>query len=769
MVKIGMVIGGRYEIQELIGTGGMSDVYRAKDNKLNRNVAVKVLKQEFSENRDFVSKFRREAEAAANLMHPNIVTVYDVGEDSGISYIVMELVDGYTLKQYIEKKSRLTINECISIAIPIASGIEAAHNNGIIHRDIKPQNVIISKDGKVKVTDFGIAKTTTSNTISSNVMGSVHYTSPEQARGGFSDEKSDIYSLGITLFEMVTGRVPFNGDTTVAIAIKHIQEEMPSPRQFVEDIPISIEQIILKCTQKSPDRRYQKMSEVIEDLKKAYISPNENFVKIDTYEQNSVTKTNLDPMYRRDRRNNKEEMDVTNPATENPQRAQRKRSEAIELPKNVKNEEVMNNPARKQGNKPQEKQVLNSNKAGAKPQGKPSQGKPSQGKPAQKPMQGKPSQGVAKPKANPNAKPKSNSKPLAQKSSSSQASRRSSNESSTADRIKTIIICVIAVVIGILFLVLLGKALGIFSEREEKPKFATVPSVSSKSANDAQRYLENLGFKVELSYEKSEEVPANRVIKTDPSAGSNVEEGSTVTIIVSLADEGITVPDVTGKSEAEATAKLEHDGFKVIKETAKDDNVAKGSVISQSPEGGTSGSLENPVTIVICEGTSKEKSKMPDLTGKTEEEARSLVESVGMSVTGVSEVYSDSVEVGKVCGQSYTAGSIVKDGSEVTLKISLGPEPRYYSCNIMVQAPEHYSGGAATVRLKTLDGTELFYDAAPVFPFNINISQIYGVSRGVVEVTYTVMTQEEVVDENGNVVVQNVPAQDTVSYEVEFQ
>ena len=353
MVKIGMVIGGRYEIQELIGTGGMSDVYRAKDNKLNRNVAVKVLKQEFSENRDFVAKFRKEAEAAANLMHPNIVTVYDVGEENGISYIVMELVDGYTLKQYIEKKSRLTISECISIALPIASGIEAAHNNGIIHRDIKPQNVIISKDGKVKVTDFGIAKTTTSNTISSNVMGSVHYTSPEQARGGFSDEKSDIYSLGITLFEMVTGRVPFNGDTTVAIAIKHIQEEMPSPRIYVEDVPISIEQIILKCTQKSPDRRYQKMSEVIEDLKKAYISPNENFVKIDTYEQNSVTKTNLNPMYRR--RGEEEATDVTNPVKEDVSRINKQKREALVLPKNVKNtdEEQGQSAQRKPQAKPQ--------------------------------------------------------------------------------------------------------------------------------------------------------------------------------------------------------------------------------------------------------------------------------------------------------------------------------------------------------------------------------------------------------------------------------
>ncbi|MBR3734243.1 MAG: serine/threonine protein kinase, partial [Lachnospiraceae bacterium] len=254
MIKIGMTVADRYEVLEKIGTGGMSDVYRAKDHKLSRFVAVKVLKQEFSENKDFLQKFRSEAQSAAGLMHPNIVNVYDVGEENGSHYIVMELVEGITLKKYIEKKARLSVREAVSIAIQVAQGIEAAHNNHIIHRDIKPQNVIISMDGKVKVTDFGIAKAATSNTITSNVMGSVHYTSPEQVRGGFSDEKSDIYSLGITLFEMLTGRVPFNGDTTVAVAIKHIQEQMPSPREFVPEIPISLEKIVLKCTQKSPDR-----------------------------------------------------------------------------------------------------------------------------------------------------------------------------------------------------------------------------------------------------------------------------------------------------------------------------------------------------------------------------------------------------------------------------------------------------------------------------------------------------------------------------------
>lgn len=278
MIKIGMMIGDRYEILEKIGTGGMSDVYKAKCHKLNRFVAVKVLKQEFSENANFVSKFRIEAQAAAGLMHPNIVNVYDVGEEHGIYYIVMELVEGITLKKYIEKKARLSYKEAVSIAIQVCMGIEAAHNNHIIHRDIKPQNIIISKDGKVKVTDFGIAKAATSNTITSNVMGSVHYTSPEQARGGYSDEKSDIYSMGITLFEMLTGRVPFNGETTVAIAIKHIQEELPSPQDFVGEIPCSVEEIVKKCCQKSPDRRYQSMPELIMDLKQSLMNPDGDFV-----------------------------------------------------------------------------------------------------------------------------------------------------------------------------------------------------------------------------------------------------------------------------------------------------------------------------------------------------------------------------------------------------------------------------------------------------------------------------------------------------------
>ena len=280
MIKEGVIIGGRYEIMNRIGTGGMADVYKAVDRVLRRYVAVKVLKREFREDETFVQKFRSEAQAAAGLSHPNIVNVYDVAEDRGLYYIVMELVEGITLKEYIEKKGKLTPKEVIGITMQVCSGIDSAHSNNIIHRDIKPQNIMISKEGKVKVTDFGIAKATSSNTISTNAMGSVHYTSPEQARGGFSDAKSDIYSLGITMYEMITGELPFDGDTTVSIALKHLQEDIVPPSELVPDIPYSLEQIILKCTQKSPDRRYVDIAMLARDLKRSMQDPDGDFVKI---------------------------------------------------------------------------------------------------------------------------------------------------------------------------------------------------------------------------------------------------------------------------------------------------------------------------------------------------------------------------------------------------------------------------------------------------------------------------------------------------------
>ena len=280
MLAEGMFLVDRYEILSKIGAGGMSDVYKAKDHILGRMVAIKVLKQEFSEDINFVTKFRTEAQSAAGLEHPNIVNIYDVGSENGMHFIVMEYVEGITLKTYVEKKGQLSFKEATSIAIQVARGIETAHNKAITHRDIKPQNIMISTDGKVKVTDFGIAKAISSNTISSDAMGSVHYASPEQTRNGFIDGRSDIYSLGIVMYEMVTGRVPFDGESTVAVAIQHLQEEMVVPSAYAADLPISYEKIILKCTQKNPERRYQTVADLLADLRQALVTPDEDFVVI---------------------------------------------------------------------------------------------------------------------------------------------------------------------------------------------------------------------------------------------------------------------------------------------------------------------------------------------------------------------------------------------------------------------------------------------------------------------------------------------------------
>ena len=274
MFEQGMIIQNRYEIIEEVGSGGMSVVYKAKCHVLNRYVAIKVLKPEFSDDKSFVNKFRAEAQSAAGLSHPNIVNVYDVGEENGFYYIVMELVEGITLKEYIQQNGRLPYQTALDFAMQIAAGIEVAHEHHTIHRDIKPQNIIVSRNGTLKVTDFGIAKAATSNTIASSAMGSVHYISPEQARGGYSDERSDIYSLGITLYEMLTGRVPFEGENNVTVALMHIQSEMIPPREYYPDIPVGLEKIVLKATQKKPERRYLTTSAMLADLRKIAADPN---------------------------------------------------------------------------------------------------------------------------------------------------------------------------------------------------------------------------------------------------------------------------------------------------------------------------------------------------------------------------------------------------------------------------------------------------------------------------------------------------------------
>ena len=650
MIKFGMIIGDRYEILEKIGTGGMSDVYKAKDHKLNRAVAIKILKQEFSENANFVSKFRVEAQAAAGLMHANIVNVYDVGEENGIYYIVMELVEGITLKKYIEKKARLSVKEAVSIAIQVSLGIEAAHNNHIIHRDIKPQNIMISKEGRVKVTDFGIAKAATSNTITSNVMGSVHYTSPEQARGGYSDAKSDIYSLGITLFEMLTGRVPFNGDTTVAIAIKHIQEPMPSPREFVPEIPVSVEKIVLKCTQKSPDNRYQSMSELVEDLKRSLITPDEDFVVMNGARAGGETKM----MPEKEVAAVRSQTARTAPVTPEPMR-------------------------------------LNENTGN---------------------MRGKsPSAGQTE---------RRRSEPTGRRTELKQAPEEENDGvNDKIEKITTVLMVVVAVVIGCIVLYIAGRVMGIFGggngDNADGSDVTGTPAVTQEAQQPA----------------------------ADSADGKTVE-----------------VPDVSSDytfSQAEATKKLEEKGFvvEVIKSTS--DSVLKGYVISQTPQAGEKVAIGSTVTLLVSEGTDATQVVVPNIMGQTQEGAADALLAVGLSLGNVEEGFSDDYPVGQVYYQSYSPGGNVAAGTVVDIKVSVGAMPKSYACNVEVPAPTdplYVAGNSANVMLVGSDNNTYFGPQdVTQFPITVNVSGIRDVSAGQIIITYTVTVSSTVTDADGNTVI----------------
>ena len=843
MIKLGMLIGGRYEVLEKIGTGGMSDVYKAKDQKLNRFVAVKVLKQEFSENRNFVSKFRVEAQAAAGLMHPNIVNVYDVGEENGIHYIVMELVEGITLKKYIEKKVRLTTKEAISIAIQVAMGIEAAHNNHIIHRDIKPQNIMISKEGKVKVTDFGIAKAASSNTITSNVMGSVHYTSPEQARGGFSDEKSDIYSMGITMFEMLTGRVPFNGDTTVAIAIKHIQDPMPYLRDFVPEIPVSVENIVMKCTQKSADRRYQSMGEMIADLKHSLINPDAAIAQVDTEDEAGKTKivpsspepipmpAVLDTVWedrvpRREAYAEEEQLE-TMPGQDMQASSNTRGSSRYEMDAygtayyeddDYYGEVVMEQPSKTNRQKPAKAAP---NSAGArktekKPE-KPQAKKPENKKADQKKPEAKKKQATAGKKKKPQSS-------TAGKTSQSRANKAydyyeedyeqevvnrqnvrkggyvyddyeypenlGKNEydyNPKAEGFKTVLTVIAAVIIGCILLYFVGQATGIFEQignaSSQSPgsssdaERAVMPEFEGHELDEIKQSLNAVGLGCKTTFTESMQYAKNKVISAALEDGQKVLandkilKNTTIILTVSAGGDGIHVPAVEGMSEAEGTAALTKEGFKVIKTQQSSAEYAKGTIISQSPEGDSIAPIESEVTIVLSAGGDGAEARMPQVLGNSKDAAVSVLEAAGFVVNDIEESYSSDYPAGQICYQSYEAGTNVLVGAKVDLKVSIGSETATYSCRLTVEAPADYIGGPAEVHLMTADGAEVLWSAQNVtaFPVSININDLKVSSAyGTVIVTYLANKEVPILDADGNQTTQVVAEPKNDSRSVQF-
>ena len=630
MIKVGTIVGDRYEILEKIGVGGMAEVFKGKDHKLNRYVAVKVLKEEFRENDAFVKKFKEEAQAAARLAHPNIVNVYDVGDENGIYYIVMELVEGITLKNYIERKGSLTIKEATSIAIQVCAGLEVAHNNHIVHRDIKPQNIIISREGKVKVTDFGIAKATTSQTTTANAMGSVHYASPEQARGGYVDHRSDIYSLGIVLYEMVTGRVPFDGETAVTVAVKHLQEEMVPPSVYCKNIPYSLEQIIKKCTEKSPDRRYQDIGDLLADLKQSLMDPDGDFVQMIDVDEQARTVVMNKGTSSKIRNSRKVEVPVSRDEDEDEEDDEYEDDEDDE----DEDDDEELSPA-------VEKAMtvagvvlaviivlivlLLVSKA----------------------------LGLGKEKNDTSSSDSQQTEQTTDEDTESEDGNGSSANTVVMPN-------------------LLGKTMTEAKiELKELGIDITLKGSESSSKYSAGQIMEqNIaeGTKVEVGSSVEVTIAGSGSSGTSGSSTSSTTADSTS----STSDTEVTVPNVVGKDEATARAAIEAAGLTVGTVTeSSSDTVTSGLVISQTVAANTKTAKGTKVNLVLSSGPSSVK--VTDVIGHEQSRAEKELTSAGFQVS-VKQEYSAEVRAGLVISTSPERGTSVAPGSTVTMTVSQGKE-----------------------------------------------------------------------------------------------
>lgn len=702
MLEIGSFLSDRYEILSKVGAGGMSDVYKAKDHILSRFVAIKVLKQEFSEDSSFVTKFRAEAQSAAGLEHPNIVNIYDVGSENGLYYIVMEYVEGITLKTYIEKKGQLSFKESASIAIQVARGIEAAHNKNIIHRDIKPQNIIISTDGKVKVTDFGIAKATSSNTISSDVMGSVHYASPEQARNGFVDGRSDIYSLGIVMFEMVTGRVPFDGDTTVAVALQHLQEEIARPSIYAPDLPISFEKIILKCTQKTPDRRYQTIEELLTDIRRSLAHPDEDFVTIAPLVDGGKTKV-ISP----------EELDKI------------KEGRGVAEDLNDDDTDADNDDEYADGEDDDDEydESLLDDDDDDEDEDDDDDGK------------------LLNPKMD-----------------------KAITIMGIVTAV-IIVIVIIYLALSVAGVFKFGGKKNSESQQTESQTQTESESESETqtetegqmidirgmSVDDAQKAVERLkldltvfAFETKQSDEKD-----GTILDQDVKAGDTVKRGSQINVVIAgkgdSTSEMVKIPSVIGKTKSSAKSTLESAGFSVTFEYGDYNNsVAADVVTAQSPSAKKQAAKGSTVTVTLSPG--QKPITVPNVVGASQSQAESALAGAGLKYTYADSQYSDTVAAGNVISQTKS-GETVAAGTTITLTLSKGKQ----EISTNVSKGISYSGEGTVVKAeyKLVGKSGTVYDKGSYEnTSSFTVSGTMKEATGSIVVTWTVQTGET--DEAGN-------------------
>ena len=618
----GRLLGNRYEILENIGNGGMATVYKAKCHVLNRYVAVKVLRDEFTTDEEFVKRFNTEAQSAASLTHPNIVSVYDVGSEGDIHYIVMELIKGKTLKEIINEDGALSWKWSVNVAIQIASALETAHKNNIIHRDIKPHNIIITEDGIAKVTDFGIAKAVSNSTITAfgTTIGSVHYFSPEHARGGYTDAKSDLYSLGVVLYEMVTGQVPFNADTPVSVALKHMQEIPKEPMELNPNVPKAVNDIIMKAMQKDTNLRYQNATEMLRDLSKALKNPNGDFVV--TEKQEDFPTQRISTIY------DKSEEAPSRRNNEN-------KKEDGKLKTFIKNHKALS-------------LVLGG-----------------------------------------------------------------------------ILLFVITILITNLVIKLVTKA------------DVQIPNVVGMEQTEAQKTIEDAKLKYEKkSEEYNKDVPAGYIISQDPGymPNYNVKEGSTISVVVSLGQNLVKVPKVTGLTQDDATKQLEDLGLVVNVEETYSNKVEAGYVIEQSAKENEEIDAGESITIKVSKGT--EKVTVPYLTGKTESEAKTAIKDAGLKLKTVVTTEDTTKEDGVVVKQSLEAGTEVEKNATITITVNKLQENKKTTVVIDVQSllegTDLAEKDKVTVKI-SVNGTD--YNVGSVSPQSSSVTkEISGAGTATIQV-----------------------------------
>ena len=684
---IGRLLDGRYEILEVIGTGGMAVVYKARCHRLNRLVAIKILKDDLSQDEEFRRRFHAESQAVAMLSHPNIMSVYDVSTSDEADYIVMELIDGITLKQYMEKKGTLNWKETLHFSIQIAKALEHAHSRGIVHRDIKPHNVMVLKNGSIKVTDFGIARImSNNNTLTKEALGSVHYISPEQAKGGRVDNRSDLYSLGVVMYEMMTGRAPYDGESPVAVAIQHINGGAPMPSTLNPNIPGGLEQIIMKAMAVDPDQRYSSATQMLVDLEEFRKNPS---ILFDHSEKGDIdAATMLDQVAQQER--------------------------VVVVPPRTTAERV----------------------AGTHPS-RPAQ---QQRSPQQNPRTDAPQRRTGQqsdPRRAPSRDPQSGRSGAPARTRQSAAQQRQNRNRSI-----TIAVAVCSAVAGVAILIFLVSLLngGLFrnetkltpvpnligkvyaeldrkqypnieivqgdkaysdkyeeglimdqkpkaneqipigsqvtvyvSMGEEKDELPAMAPMQGMTKEVAQNYIDALKGDLVAKYEEifDDKIPAGQVVKTDPQQGAPLERGQTVVIYLSKGPDKVKVPNVIGKSRDQAERLLNNNGFKNIRFETEESDQAKDTVTRLSVNVNEAVSLDTEIVVYLSEGVIRER--VPLVEGKTLEEAKKLLNDRGFkTITEIRE--ENNLEKGKVIRQSIASGVEIEVTTEIVLYVSDGPK-----------------------------------------------------------------------------------------------